>query len=78
VITDMRPPRQPPRIIKQSWSGSLMHLEWDGEGDVFQLESAPALLGSWWPCSDITPDLSNDVAVDMTGRESGFYRVREW
>ena len=78
VITDMRPPRQPPRIIKQSWSGSLMHLEWDGEGDVFQLESAPALLGSWWPCSDIRPDLSNDMAVDMTGRESGFYRVRQW
>jgi hypothetical protein len=75
VVTDTQVSRPPPRIVKGTRSGNLFHLEWDGEGDVFQVETAPVLSGPWTPCSVIQPDLSADIARDPG---SAFYRVRQW
>jgi hypothetical protein len=78
VITDLKPRPPPPRIVKlQGLSGSVC-VEWDGEGDVFQLERAPSLSGPWSPCSPILPDLTFDDACDLTAGASGFYRLRQW
>jgi len=55
-----------------------MHLEWDGEGEVFQLEFATALSGAWTPCSPILPDMSYDAACDLNAGASGYFRVRQW
>lgn len=76
VITDTQLPRPAPRIVKQTTSGRSIHLEWDGEGDVFQIEHAAALAGPWAPCTDILPDLSGDT--DCDAGSAGFYRLRQW
>jgi len=76
VVTDTQYPKLPPRIVERNRSGQAMHLEWDGEGAVFQVESAPTPLGPWLPCSPIIPDLSAEP--DCDSGPSMFYRVRQW
>jgi hypothetical protein len=78
VITDTRPPAPPPRILKfQRLAGSLS-IEWEGEGDVFQLEHAASSFGPWFPCSPIIPGLTFEPASDLTAGAAGFYRLRQW
>ena len=77
LVLDTQRPKSAPRIVRQFRSGDLMHLEWEGEGDVFQVEQVPALLGAWAPCSEIVPDLSCDIRCDKA-TSSSFYRVRQW
>ena len=55
-----------------------MHIEWDGEGDVFQLEHADSPFGPWTPCSPIVPDLSFDETFDLNSGDAGFFRLRQW
>jgi hypothetical protein len=78
VVTDTQPPKPPPRIVSCSQSGGCLELGWDGEGAVFQLETAPSLGGPWTPVGEVVPDLSgvSPCAVDASGR--GFYRLRQW
>ena len=80
VVTDTKLPKPPPRFVTFTRNGAsgLNHLEWDGEGDVFQVEHAPGLSGPWQPCSPIVPDLSFDDTCDPMVGGSGFYRVRQW
>lgn len=78
VVTDTKPPRPPPRIVKLLRARAAMHIDWDGDGEVFQLERAPSPAGPWWPCSPILPDLSFDDAWDLSAGISDFYRLRQW
>jgi hypothetical protein len=78
AVTDTRPPSPPPRIVKLRRADGLTSVDWDGDGDVFQLEHAPGLSGPWLPCSPILPDLTFDDACDLTAAAFGFYRLRQW
>jgi hypothetical protein len=78
VITDTQPPKPSPRILKQTKAGNQMHLEWDGEGDVFQVEHATTLIGPWLPCTEILPELSSENDADTGVSFAGFYRIRQW
>ena len=78
VVTDTRPPAPPPRIVKLRRSVGSVGVDWDGDGDVFQLEHAPGISGPWSPCSPILPDLTFDDAGDLPAGVSGFYRLRQW
>jgi hypothetical protein len=76
VVTDTQPLKPSPRFVRQMRVGDVIHLEWDGEGDVFQVESAAALSGPWSPCTDIIPDLACDTPFEATATR--FYRLRQW
>jgi len=78
VVTDTQPARPPPQIVKLTPSISSMHLEWDGEGAVFQVENTRELTAPWFPCSPIVPDLMFDVLPDLASGVAGFYRLRQW
>jgi len=78
VITDTQPVRPPPRIVRNSRTGGWQHLEWDGEGDVFQVEAAPSFNGPWTPYAEVVPDLSWDAPCGATADAAGFYRLRQW
>jgi hypothetical protein len=78
VVTDTTPPALPPRIVKLGRSAGSNSIDWDGDGDVFQLERAPSISGPWSPCSPILPDLTFEDACDLTPGASGFYRLRQW
>ncbi len=78
VVTDTKPPAPPPRIVKLRHSVGSVGVDWDGVGDVFQLEHAPGISGPWTPCSPILSDLTFDAAGDLPAGASGFFRVRQW
>jgi len=78
VITDTRPPQPPPRLVKCRRVGGVIRVDWDGDGQVFQLEHAPGLFGPWSTYSPILPDLTFDDTCDLTADGRGFYRVRQW
>ena len=75
VVTDTQPPSAPPQITKAALAESIMHLDWSGSGNVFQVETAANLNGPWTPVSDILPDRSFDGTVTAS---AGFYRARQW
>ena len=78
VVTDTKPCPPPPRIVNLRRVAGSNCVEWDGDGDVFQLEHAPSLSGLWAACSPILPDLNFEDACDVTAGASGFYRLRQW
>jgi len=78
VVTDTKLPAPPPRIIRLRLPGDSIGVDWEGDGEVFQLEHAPSFLGPWSPCSPIVPDLTFDDVSDMSAGGSGFYRLRQW
>jgi hypothetical protein len=78
VVTDTQPPKPPPRMLRTTRSGNSIHLEWDGEGDVFQVEHAPSPAGPWTECSPILPDLACDACCDPTTAGARFYRLHQW
>ena len=78
VVTDTCNPKPPPRIARWGRSGNSLHFEWDGEGNVFQLESASGLTGPWSPCGEIVPELTGEVACDSVAAGIRVYRVRQW
>lgn len=78
VVTDTKPPAPAPHIVKLRRSVGSVGVDWDGDGDVFQLEHAPSLSGPWSPCSPILPDLTFEDGGDWTADASGFYRLRQW
>ena len=78
VVTDTQPAQPPPQIVKLTPSSSSMHLEWDGEGAVFQVENTRDLTSQWSPCSPIVPDLMFDAPLDFAPGVAGFYRLRQW
>ena len=78
VVTDTQPPKPPPRIVCHRRTGGWLHLEWDGEGAVFQVETARSLDGPWTPVSEVVPDLSGDSPCGASAGGSGFYRLRQW
>src|ERR1041385_7648370 len=78
VVTDTVPPKATPRIIQQTRNAGGMHLEWDGVGEVFQLEHALDLQGPWVSCSPILPEISGDAACNVSAESAGFFRLRQW
>jgi hypothetical protein len=78
VVTDTLSLKPSPRIVKQTSSGNRIHLEWDGEGVVFQVENAPSPVGPWLPYTEILPDLSSDTEADPNASSAQFFRLRQW
>ena len=78
VVTDTQPLRPCPRIIGQTATGNRIHLEWDGDGDVFQVEHAPSPGGPWLPCTEIVADLACDIDAEASANTAHFYRLRQW
>jgi hypothetical protein len=78
VVTDTEAPKPPPRILTGNLTANSIHLAWEGDGSVFQVESAPTLLGPWTPVSPITPDSTWDTPVDISPGSAEFYRLRQW
>jgi len=76
IVTDTQPAQPPPQIVKLTPGISSMHLEWDGEGAVFQVESTRKLTEPWTPTSPIVPDLMFDAPLELGA--VGFYRLRQW
>jgi hypothetical protein len=77
VITDTCPPKPPPAIVGWNRTGNLLKFEWAGEGAVFQLETAPDVLGPWTPCNPIVPGLTGEAIYDSTVGLRVF-RVQQW
>jgi hypothetical protein len=75
VITDTEPVRLAPRFVRQAARKGALHLEWDGDGAVFQLEHAPDPSGPWTSCSPVLADISWDPACTDP---SAFFRLRQW
>ena len=78
VVTDTQPLKPCPRILKQTSSDNSIHLEWDGEGDLFQVEQAATPSGPWLPCSPILPDLSFDASAEFKTTPGAFFRLHQW
>lgn len=78
VVTDTKPPAPAPRIVKLRHSVGSVGIDWDGDGDVFQLEHAPGISGPWSPCSPILSDLTFEATGFLPAGVSGFFRVRQW
>jgi hypothetical protein len=76
VVTDTQPLKLAPRILRKGWIGSSFYLEWDGGGDVFQVETAPGLNGNWTTNSEIIPDSFFDAPTNAAA--AAFYRIRQW
>ncbi len=76
IVTDTQPAQPPPQIVKLTPGISSMHLEWDGEGAVFQVESTRNLTEPWTATSPIVPDLMFDAPLELGA--VGFYRLRQW
>lgn len=75
VITDTEPVRLAPRFVQLAATNGALHLKWDGDGAVFQIERATDPSGPWTTCSPLLPDLSWDRACT---EPSAFFRLRQW
>jgi hypothetical protein len=80
MVTDVTPPPPADRctaILRDPATGKLT-LQFTGQGRVWQLLRAPALLDAWLPVTPITPDLPLTDFGALTNLPKGFYRLREW
>ena len=81
VITDTRTaPAQPPRLINIQWhrATGALSFQWDGDGQVFQLEFAPSPLGPWLPVRPPDPDAAAILTLPAQAPPMQFYRIRQW
>ena len=78
VVTDTCSPKPPPRIARWSRVSDSLRFEWEGEGAVFQLESAHGVEGPWSPCGEIVPALTGNGPCDTGEAGLRVYRVRQW
>lgn len=81
VITDERtPPAVPPRLLDIRWSRSegTLSFEWDGDGQVFQLEWAPSLNGPWQPLRPPEPEVGATFSLPPQMPPIQFFRLRQW
>jgi hypothetical protein len=78
VVTDTQPPKPPPCIVGGGPAGGRFHLDWDGKGSVFQVETALSPGGPWMPAGEVVPDLSSDSPCGASASGAGYYRVRQW
>lgn len=81
IVTDVSTsPASPPlrtTIQRDAGIGDLT-LSWEGPGRVFQLESAPTVLGPWQPESPLLTTSPVVIAETIPGQRQGYYRVRQW
>jgi len=77
IVTDTGLPRAQPLIVKTERTEKTLHLEWNGEGAAFQVETTPALPGPWSPFSPILPDTAFDGDIHDPS-EAAFFRLRQW
>jgi hypothetical protein len=79
IVTDAAPPAQPPRLpIQVNTVTGSAGLAWQGQGRVFQVESATDITGPFQPLSPILPNLSFDDPGTLTNRARSYYRLRQW
>lgn len=78
VVTGTQPPRPPPCFVRSSRTNGCLHLDWEGDGQVFQVETAPSPVGPWTPASELVPGLSSDCPCSATPGGSCYYRLRQW
>lgn len=53
-------------------------LAWDAPGRVFQVETAPDLLGPWRPLAPISPETGITDPGAVANSPLGFFRLRQW
>jgi hypothetical protein len=75
VVSDITLPKPRPWILSFIPSNNAAHLEWDGAGAVFRVETSSSLSGPWDACSPIIPDLSCDFGPP---NGAGFFRLQQW
>jgi len=80
LITDTKVSAVPPCLLKLLLDRvrGQVRVEWDGEGEVFQLQRAESPSGPWIPCSTIVPDLVFDDPCPAGVGACHFYRVQQW
>ncbi|WCJ58622.1 hypothetical protein NXS98_12950 [Fontisphaera persica] len=81
VVTDCRaPPAVPPRVVNIQFNrvNGLLSFQWDGDGQVFQLEWAPTPLGPWQPVRPPEPDAITILSLPAPAPAMQFFRVRQW
>ncbi|MCX8157938.1 MAG: hypothetical protein N3J91_16115 [Verrucomicrobiae bacterium] len=81
VVTDAKsPPAQPPRLLNLQFNRATgaLNVAWDGDGQVFQLESAPTPLGPWQPVRPPEPGAATILNLPPEAPPMLFFRVRQW
>jgi len=80
VVTDATPSSPAPRLVSVQPSASTgsVQLAWEGQGRVFQVESADVVSGPFLPISPILPELSFADLWTLTNRSQAYYRLRQW
>jgi hypothetical protein len=77
IISDVSRPDAAPRLTEIRRSKGSIELRWQGQGRVFQVESAEDITGAFLPASPIGPELNwTDSTAAGTGNR--FYRLRQW
>jgi hypothetical protein len=80
VVTDVVPPTLPPSITSFSVNPQTgtVSLQGEGRGQVFQLEGADDVVGTWRPLAPITPSLNWEWIPPHPGPAQTFFRLRQW
>lgn len=81
VVTDSTlPPATPPRLTAIQWNRAtgMLSLQWDGAGQVFQLEGALSPLGPWQPLRPPEPDVATTLMLPGQAPPMQFFRLRQW
>jgi len=76
VVTDTERPLPAPRITKIDLSEKRIHLEWEGEGAVFQVETSADFFSPWVPFSQIIPDTMFEAEIEAASAD-GFFRLQQ-
>lgn len=52
--------------------------DWEGGGQVFQIEKATSPLGPWAPWQPIDPSTNSTLNADSDASPAAFFRLRQW
>lgn len=78
IVSDLTAISTPPRFtsIQRTATVAPVHLEWKGDGRVFQVERARDVAGPYESASEIIPDLFFDDT--RVSAPVSFYRLQQW
>jgi hypothetical protein len=80
VVTDNASAAAPPRITSYQWRQPtrILELGWQGEGKVFQVESAPSAAGPWLPAGGVEPAAQTSLDFSGEAAPTRLFRLRQW